>query len=148
MERMSTIGFSKKSLRAFSELLINSGVTCLIDTRLNNTSQLSGFAKKDDLKYILEEFLNIEYIHRVDLAPTQDILSDFKSKLITWDEYTQRYLSLLKTRKIEKNLDDIFNNHQNVCFLCSEHKPHHCHRSLLVNYIKEYKKNVEIIHLY
>ncbi|GAA3321027.1 hypothetical protein GCM10020331_034440 [Ectobacillus funiculus] len=55
-------------------------VTCLVDTRLNNTSQLSGFCEKDDLQFILEELVGIRYIHRLDLAPTQDILSDFKAK--------------------------------------------------------------------
>lgn len=148
MEKITTIGFSKKSLKKFSKLLKDENVTCLLDTRLNNTSQLSGFAKKDDLRYILEEFLEIKYIHRIDLAPTQDILSDYKSKLITWDEYRKRYLDLLKSRKVEENLDEIFQYGKTVCLLCSEHKPHNCHRSILAEYIKKYRENVEITHLY
>ncbi|EGJ35609.1 hypothetical protein LYNGBM3L_02350 [Moorena producens 3L] len=42
-----TIGFTKKSAQQFFELLINAGVRRVIDTRLNNKSQLAGFTKKD-----------------------------------------------------------------------------------------------------
>lgn len=148
MKKITTIGFSKKSLETFVELLKSEKVNCLVDTRLNNTSQLSGFAKKDDLKYILETFLDIKYIHRTDLAPSKEILSDYKSKIITWEEYTERYLALLKTRKIEEKIDDMFQYGNNICFLCSEHKPYQCHRSLLAAYIKEFEKSVEIIDLF
>jgi len=148
METITTIGFSKKSLQAFTELLLREKVTYLVDTRLNNTSQLSGFAKRDDLKYIMENFLGIKYVHRTDLAPTQDILSDFKAKKITWDDYTKRYLSLLESREIENKIDDFFESGEVPCFLCSEHKPHHCHRSLLVDYIKQFRPNVKVTHLY
>jgi uncharacterized protein (DUF488 family) len=147
MATIATIGFAKKSLENFLELLRNEKVSCLIDTRLNNTSQLSGFAKKRDLEYILERFANIKYIHRVDLAPTKDILSDFKSNNITWDEYREKYLHLLKKREIEKDINQLFAENETICFLCSEHKHHNCHRSLLAEYIKVYKDDINIVHL-
>ncbi|GAE94613.1 hypothetical protein JCM21714_3788 [Gracilibacillus boraciitolerans JCM 21714] len=147
MAKIVTIGFAQKSLQHFLELLRSEKVTCLIDTRLNNTSQLSGFAKKKDLKFILEEFMNIKYIHRVDMAPTKDILKDFKNNKITWNEYTKKYLALLEEREIKNNIDDLFTTSDTVCFLCSEHNHTHCHRSLLSEYIKENFANVEIIHL-
>ncbi|MCU5340120.1 DUF488 domain-containing protein [Bacillus cereus] len=148
MIKVTTIGFSKKNLKKFLELLKNAEVTCLVDTRLNNTSQLSGFAKKEDLRFILEELVGIKYIHRLDLAPTQDILSDFKAKKINWEEYTERYLTLLRERKVEEQIDELLGDNQIICFLCSEHKPHNCHRSLLTQYIKEHKEDIEILHLY
>lgn len=153
MVKLATIGFSKKTLKEFVELLRKSNVTCLVDTRLNNTSQLSGFAKKNDLSYILEEFLKIRYIHRIELAPTQDILSDFKNKVISWEEYAIRYKKLLSDRKVEENMNDYLSKDKEgaTCFLCSEHKPHHCHRSLLVDYLKEHlndKEEIKIVHLY
>ncbi len=60
-----TIGFSKKTLKSFVELLKKSNVNRLVDTRLNNTSQLSGFAKKNDLEYVMS-LVGISYTH--DLA--------------------------------------------------------------------------------
>lgn len=147
MPTIATIGFAKKNLKEFLYLLKNANVTCLIDTRLNNTSQLSGFAKKQDLEFLLEEFMNIQYIHRLDLAPTKNILTEFKSKEITWEEYTAQYLMLLKDRKIDSKIDELFGNNNTICFLCSEHKHHFCHRSLLADYIKESNKEIKIIHL-
>lgn len=41
-----TIGFSKKSLKEFISRLKKADVKKIIDVRLNNTSQLAGYAKK------------------------------------------------------------------------------------------------------
>lgn len=78
--QLFTIGFTQKSAEQFFEILIKSGVKTLIDTRLNNVSQLAGFAKKNDLKYFLKQIGGIDYIHITDLAPTKDILDDYKKK--------------------------------------------------------------------
>ena len=47
--KLSTIGFTKKPARRFFDLLRASGAKRVVDVRLNNGSQLAGFAKKDDL---------------------------------------------------------------------------------------------------
>lgn len=46
---MTTIGFAKKSAQRFFELLREAGVKRILDVRLNNASQLAGFAKRTDL---------------------------------------------------------------------------------------------------
>ena len=86
-----TIGFTQKKAEQFFETLIKSGVKRVIDTRLNNVSQLAGFAKKPDLAYFLQKIGGIEYIHILDLAPTKDILDAYKKKEITWDSYEQKF---------------------------------------------------------
>jgi hypothetical protein len=40
----------------------------LLDVRLNNVSQLAGFAKRDDLAYFLQTICGIEYVHEQLLA--------------------------------------------------------------------------------
>lgn len=117
----------------------------LIDTRLNNTSQLAGFAKKEDLDYI-SQLVGIKYNHFLNLAPEAEMLEDFKKKRIPWDEYEKRYLDLLYKRKIENDLDSFLQDGK-PCFLCSEDKPHHCHRRLLVEYLQQYNGDIQIIHL-
>ncbi|MHB9099794.1 MAG: DUF488 family protein, partial [Syntrophales bacterium] len=62
-----TIGFAKKSLRTFIEKLQAADVKKVIDIRLHNTSQLAGYAKKDDLGYILG-LVGIAYEHHPELA--------------------------------------------------------------------------------
>jgi uncharacterized protein (DUF488 family) len=129
-----TIGFSKKSLRKFINLLKEAGVTKLIDTRLNNTSQLSGFAKKNDLAYILE-LVGIDYEHEEAMAPTDEILKGFKGKEITWIDYEKSYVNLLESRNVQFIASEQILS-GNVCYLCSEEKPDYCHRRLLAEYIQ------------
>lgn len=142
---VTTIGFSKKPLKKFVDLLDSQGVKHLIDTRLNNTSQLSGFAKKDDLMYIMK-LVGIKYSHNLQLAPEGQMLDDYKKKRISWDEYEKKYIGLLEKRGIEKQIDDLLADGK-PCFLCSEDKPHHCHRRLLVEYLQNFRKDIEVVHL-
>ncbi|MTJ13781.1 DUF488 domain-containing protein [Anabaena sp. UHCC 0187] len=141
-----TIGFTQKKAEQFFETLIKSGVKRVIDTRLNNVSQLAGFAKKSDLEYFLQKIGGIEYIHILDLAPTKDILDAYKKKEITWDSYEQKFNQLITQRQIERKLSiDIIDK---SCLLCSELKPHNCHRRLVAEYLQTHlEKTIKIHHL-
>lgn len=139
-----SIGFTQKSAEKFFELISENNITMLIDVRLNNTSQLAGFAKRDDLKFFLKEICNCEYIHIPDLAPTKEILKPYQDKKITWQVYEERFLNLMAKRNIEKYLDTTY--FDQGCLLCSEHEPHYCHRRLVIEYLLQYK-NFEFKHL-
>ncbi|MEG3438978.1 DUF488 domain-containing protein [Pannus brasiliensis CCIBt3594] len=145
MIRLFTIGFTKKSAEEFFEGLQKAGVRKIIDTRLHNTSQLSGFAKQADLQYFLGKIGEIDYRHETALAPTGEMLTAYKKKEISWEEYADRYLHLIGERKIESILDG--ESLQDACFLCSEDKPHHCHRRLAAEYLQSRRNDLEIIHL-
>lgn len=140
-----TIGFTKKTAQQFFELLLKSGVRRVIDTRLNNVSQLAGFSKRDDLAYFLKEIGDIEYVHIPELAPTKDILDAFKKQKGEWQTYESQFINLMNKREIEKVLSpDLVDS---SCLLCSEAKPHHCHRRLVAEYLNEKWGNVDIHHL-
>jgi uncharacterized protein (DUF488 family) len=130
-----TIGFTQKGAKKFFDLLAASSVKKLIDVRLNNTGQLSGFAKKDDLSYFLKRICAIEYVHMPSLAPTADILSAYKKKTMSWEEYEKRFVDLIHVRKIERELT--VTDAESSCLLCSEHKPHKCHRRLVAEYLND-----------
>ena len=126
-------------------MLIRAGVKKVVDARLNNRSQLAGFAKKDDLRYFLKTLGNIEYIHMPILAPTEDILAEYKKNKGDWQTYEKRFVALMEERRIEivvspADLDQ-------ACLLCSEHLPKYCHRRLVAEYLKSKWGNVEIEHL-
>lgn len=145
MIHLYTIGFTKKPAETFFTLLKNSGVKRLIDTRINNVSQLSGFAKGTDLKYFAGEIGNISYEHNIDFAPTKELLSQYRTKKLTWPEYEIEYLNLLDIRKIAQKIN-IEKLHEN-CLLCSEHKPEKCHRRLLAEYLQQVRNDIQITHL-
>lgn len=141
-----TIGFTKKSAEKFFQLLLDAGVKRIIDTRLNNTSQLSGFAKQNDLKFFLNTIGEIDYVHLTELAPTKDILDSYKKKKIDWQTYESKFNHLINQRKIENIVSYDFI--ENSCLLCSEAKPHHCHRRLVAEYFKKkLSDSIDIHHL-
>lgn len=143
--RLFTIGFTKKSAEEFFNLLEKNNVDKIIDTRINNVSQLAGFAKGKDLEYFSRKILNIKYEHSKSLAPTKDLLARYRKGSISWDNYEKEYIKLIEERQILNNLD--LAQLENACLLCSEHDPHHCHRRLLAEYIQDKFPTIEIIHL-
>lgn len=143
---LCTIGFSQKGLRRFVQLLKSAGVTKLIDTRLHNTSQLAGYAKKDDLAFILET-LGIEYEHVPQLAPTDDILKKFKKVDKDWEAYEKAFNQLLESRQVAKLWTSPVFATEVSCLLCAEHLPHHCHRRLVAEHFKSVYPEIEIRHL-
>ena len=143
--KLSTIGFTKKSARRFFDLLSQSGTKRIVDVRLNNGSQLAGFAKKDDLEYFLGELCGMEYVHLPTLAPTKEMLDDYKKRRGDWKTYEDRFIALMRERRIEATIPKEIV--ADGCLLCSEDKPHHCHRRLVAEYLKQHWGNVEIAHL-
>jgi uncharacterized protein (DUF488 family) len=140
-----TIGFAGKSAGEFFETLKEAGVRCLVDIRLNNVSQLAGFTKKRDLEYFLRAIADINYVHETGLAPTKEILDDYKKKRIDWNEYEGRYKILLEERQPAKRL--MLEDFDHACLLCSEPTAEHCHRRLAAEYLMDEWKNVNLHHL-
>lgn len=143
--KVFTIGFTKSSAESFFTRLQKAGVQRVVDVRLNNVSQLAGFAKREDLRYFLKAIGGIDYLHQPELAPTQDMLDAYKKQRGAWDDYEKRFLDLMAQRRIE----EVIERHavDGACLLCSEDKPHHCHRRLVAEYLKEKWGDLEIAHL-
>lgn len=133
--QLYTIGFTRKSAESFFTLLAEQGVRRVVDVRLRNNSQLSGFAKQRDLAYFLKAIAGIEYVPLLELAPTAEILDPYKKRTLSWAQYSQSFLELMEERKIESSLDPALLNES--CLLCSEHEPQHCHRRLVADYLQQ-----------
>lgn len=140
-----TIGFTKTTAESFFLRLSKAGVKKVVDVRLNNVSQLAGFAKKNDLQYFLKAICEIDYEHRPELAPTQDILDAYKKHRGDWAIYEQQFLKLMTRRKIENTIPR--SAIDEACLLCSEDKPHHCHRRVVAEYLKDRWGDLDIVHL-
>lgn len=143
--KIFTIGFTKTTARQFFSRLEAAGVRRVIDVRLNNVSQLAGFAKKDDLRFFLERIASIGYAHHPELAPTQRMLDAYKKSGGNWAAYEREFVELIEGRHIEQVVSrELLDG---ACLLCSEHEPHHCHRRLVAEYLKEKWGGVEIAHI-
>jgi uncharacterized protein (DUF488 family) len=142
-----TIGFTQSTAERFFGRLNDAGVKRLIDVRLNNQSQLAGFAKRQDLPFFLRELCGASYEHDPMLAPDRDILDAYKKRRdMAWEEYEQRFLGLMRQREIERRLD-LRSFAVPTALLCSEATPEHCHRRLVVEYLAEHWPDVRAVHL-
>ena len=141
-----SIGFTQKTAEQFFGLLKDAGIRRLLDVRLNNTSQLSGFTKREDLEYFLRVICGAEYVHEPLLAPTQQMLDDYKKRKGSWDEYEGKFLDLMKEREVEKRIDSSQFLVPTV-LLCSEPIPQYCHRRLVLDYLQGLWGNLAIKHL-
>jgi uncharacterized protein (DUF488 family) len=143
--RVYTIGFTKISAERFFETICASGIERVVDIRLNNTSQLAAFAKRDDLAYFLQRICGAGYEHVLELAPTEDLLGRYRKRRIDWGGYEREFLELMRSRRVEQIVPrDLISA---SCLLCSEPSPERCHRRLVAEYLRDAWGNVEIVHL-
>lgn len=141
-----TIGFTQTSAENFFSRLRQAGVRRLVDVRRNNTSTLAGFSKKDDLAFFLREILDADYVHEPLLAPSDDLLADYRKKVVSWDEYVPILEGQLAERGIETALDRSAFDTPTV-LLCSEATADRCHRRLVAEYLARAWGDIEIVHL-
>lgn len=141
-----SIGFTQRTAEEFFGTLRGAGIKRLLDVRLNNTSQLSGFAKRDDLRFFLREVCDAAYEHEPLLAPTQEMLDAYKKRKGAWAEYEREFVALMCERRIE---DKVSRTAFEVptALLCSERTAECCHRRLVMEYLAEKWGRVTLHHL-
>jgi uncharacterized protein (DUF488 family) len=143
--RLFTIGFTKKSAERFFTALSQAGVQRVLDIRLNNVSQLAGFAKRDDLRFFLKALCGIDYLHLPVLAPSKELLDAYRNNGSDWPTYQSGFLKLISEREIEKRVSKELID--GGCLLCSEEAPDHCHRRLVAEYLADEWGELKISHL-
>ena len=145
--KIYTIGFTQKSAREFFQLLKDHQIQRLVDIRLKPSGQLSAFARQEDLPYFLDELADhCQYVHMPVLAPSKEILQDYRSGG-NWADYVVRFEALMDERGIPAVLDPGEFEQFRSCLLCSEATPQQCHRRLVAERLQAQWPDVEIIHL-
>ena len=145
--KVYTIGFTQKSAKDFFGLIKRNEIELLIDIRLNNVSQLAGFAKGKDLEYFLKEICGCKYVHDDLFAPTKELLDDYRAKKISWTKYEEIFAKIINVRNLADRFKKLYSNSEKVCLLCTEPTAEQCHRRLLAEYLQENIKDIEIIHI-
>jgi uncharacterized protein (DUF488 family) len=141
-----TIGHGQTRAREFFGKLSAAGVRRVIDVRLRNTSALAGYAKKEDLSYLLEAFAGIHYLHAPELAPDATLLDDYLKRGLSWADYEPRFRALMEARRIEDKVEPGLL--ADACLLCAEKSPHRCHRRLVLDYLREkWGTPLAVVHL-
>lgn len=144
--QLFTIGFTGTSAANFFGRLRKARIERLIDVRLNNVSQLAGFAKKNDLEFFLREICNADYVHELLLAPRDEDLKAVRGGALSWEEYEHAYAALLRERRVETTLSRALFDRRAV-LLCSEAKAAQCHRRIAAEYLRDAWGDIEITHL-
>ena len=142
-----SIGFTQSPAAQFFGSLKQAGIRRLLDVRLNNTSQLAAFAKRDDLAFFLREICDAAYEHQPLLAPTQEMLDAYKKRKGDWSAYEREFLALMRERRIESVLSPEPFQSMPTALLCSEKTAENCHRRLVLEYLAEKWGDIAITHL-
>jgi len=142
-----TIGFTQTTAEGFFGRLREASIGRLLDVRLNNSSQLAGFAKAKDLPYFLRELAGASYEHAPLLAPTQDILDDFKKRKGDWAVYEERFMALMEERSVEEQVEQTSFDEVPTALLCSEATAEHCHRRLVLEHLGLHWPDLRAVHL-
>ena len=98
----------------------------IVDVWLNNVSPPSGFAKRNDLAFFLDQICNMDYLYFPQLAPTKNMLGGNSRNGGSRDDYELQFLDLVTNRRIEDRLERELL--EDTCLECTEDTPHHCHR--------------------
>lgn len=145
--KIYTIGFTQKTAREFFNKIKTNNIDLLIDIRLNNVSQLAGFAKGKDLEYFLKEICNCDYVHDDVFAPTKELLENYRAGKVSWQQYEETFAKIMTSRQIEERFKKLYARHEKICLLCSEQTAEQCHRRLVAEYLQKHFDNIEIIHI-
>lgn len=146
MINLYNIGFTQKTAKEFFGILKANKIDCLVDVRLNPNGQLSRFAFEQDLPYFLSELANgCKYKHRLDLAPTKNLLKEVRDKSCPMSKnYKLFEIAYTKQLESESNISNFveeFGKYENIVLLCSEPTTGKCHRRVLSDHLI---KNMEI----
>lgn len=141
-----TIGFTQTTAEHFFQRLADARVERLLDVRLNNSSQLAGFAKAKDLPYFLRELIGASYEHQPVLAPSQDMLDAYRKRKGDWSQYEASFFDLMKRRRVESVFSPV-EFETRTALLCSEATAERCHRRLVCEYLAERWPSVQAVHL-
>ena len=136
MMNLFSIGFTQKSAEEFFGLLKDNEIDCLVDIRLNPNGQLSRFAFEKDLPFFLNTLANgCKYVHRVDLAPQNELLKEVRTKGSPMSKdyklFEKEFNQYLENKSKIDDFVDKFKNYKNIALLCSEHTTEKCHRRLV-----------------
>ena len=136
MKDIATIGYEAASVPRFIGALRDAGVQLVVDVRALASSRRPGFAKTRLAANLAEA--GIEYLHLRRLGTPAD--GRAAARAGHHEEMKRIFREQLATEDAQEELAllaDIVRQGRQVCLLCFEADPAHCHRSLVANALVE-----------
>ncbi len=137
-----SIGYSRRSIEQFTQLLVDHGVRYLIDVRTKPFSKYNPDFNRENLQVVLKS-IGIKYVFMGDtvggLPSDSDCYTDGKVD----------YRKTADNNLFKSGLDRLVKAHNlpvNVSIMCAEMKPEQCHRSKLIGE-ELAKKGIDITHV-
>lgn len=136
-----TIGYQQRPIDRFATILVNAGVTIVVDVRENAWSRKEGFSKSA-LRDVLSE-RGIQYQHAEFAGNPKRLRNEAESH----DECLDMYESYLKentdvVQQFDNLISTLATQGNSICLMCYERHPLDCHRSILLDYSK-HGRNVQ-----
>lgn len=107
--------------------------------KINSKSIFKKVSDKDGFRICVMRFVRDYYKYDLwlsDLAPSIELLNDWRNKKISWEEYEERYFREIKGRKeVVDKLLGLIKEKKVVTLLCAEKEDKFCHRRLLREYL-------------
>lgn len=124
-----TTGYENKPASLFFETLRRHGIERVIDIRILPDGPMEGYARREDLAYLLQAVLGCEYVYCPTLAPTREMLERYH-RAPDWAGYVAEYEQLMDERNVPEALEPALFFEKRACLLCFENSPAQCHRRL------------------
>lgn len=142
-----TLGYAKYTIKEYTNILKESGITTLIDVREKAWSRKRDFCKTRFETYLQKN--GIRYLH----LPKAGNPSSIRKSSKNIDQVLMKYNKYLL--KHEEALTEILNEVNNgkpdkkevICLTCVEDDYNTCHRSVIVNQLKNRSRSLRIRHL-
>lgn len=131
MKNFYTISAYETSAADFFEKLKEYKVDLVLDIRLKNESQLCGFSKKSDLEYFISNIVHARYIHDLNLAPTKELLDNYRKNWTMWEQYEEGYLALMEQRHILSYFKEKYGDYDSICLIGTDTKKRKSHSQIL-----------------
>jgi len=143
MTTIYTIGHSNHEPDNFLQLLRLAKIEALVDIRSNPNSSWVLYAKKQDLKKLLQS-AGIKYLYM------GDVLGGQPSDPECLDPQTGKidYQLIQRKDSFQQGITRVINGCKKyrICLMCAEENPAHCHRSLLVSDTLS-RKGINVLHI-
>ena len=135
--KLNVISAYETSAQAFFEQLEAWHVDMVVDIRLHNTNQLSGFTKLHDIEYFTHRILNANYAHDVEFSPAATTLTKYLDHKMTWEEYFAEYAQEMKERNAIAGFIERYGAYDSVAIIGTATKKRRSHAEVLHKLIED-----------